>query len=76
MNKHPNFECTFQGANILLSRRSGSSSARGEVAKRWELTVDGRMVEELMLSKESSRDLSGMKEGSYQIATHFTPTDR
>jgi len=58
--KHPDFACDFEGAKILLHRLTGSSPARGE-NKRWGLSIDGRLVEEQKLGKETSRDLKEMK---------------
>ena len=72
IHKHPNFAMKFKGADLFLSRKK---TAKQSAINRWELFVDGRKIEEVSLSKEGARDLKSLGEGSYQIATHFTPSE-
>mmetsp|Transcript_14776 Transcript_14776/g.30132 ORF Transcript_14776/g.30132 Transcript_14776/m.30132 type:complete len:372 (-) Transcript_14776:26-1141(-) len=67
---HPYYTYSFQGHEIRLERKPGTTASE---PVKWKLLVDGRMVEEHKLSKDGNRDFKSAQEGSYQIATHFTP---
>ena len=73
MNKstHPNLSYVFSGVRLLLSRNPRQSVTS---LQKWRLQVDGRLVEEYALTSGGSRNYGGMQEGSYTIATHFTPS--
>ncbi|GMH73309.1 hypothetical protein TrST_g8063 [Triparma strigata] len=75
MSKHtsPSYTYSFEGVDIRLERKHGTSSME---PVKWKLKVDGRLVEEHVLSKDGTRDFKNAQEGSYQIATHFTPVGK
>ncbi|GMH48774.1 hypothetical protein TrRE_jg2099, partial [Triparma retinervis] len=70
-SRHPDLTYVFSGVPIRLSRSSSQSVTS---LQKWRLTVDGKLVEEYQLRADGSRNVSGMGEGSYTIATHFTPS--
>ena len=68
---HPDLAITVLGVSLLLKRKEHASYAD---PNKWVLQIDGRLVEETVLSSTGTRDLKNMQEGSYQIATHFSPS--
>ena len=70
-SSHPNLSYSFSGVHLLLERNNGMSSLE---SRKWRLRVDGNLVEESTISKAGIRDFKNHQEGSYMIATHFTPS--
>ena len=78
MSKHrsPNYFYEFKGIELVLERKLNTSSLDVNTAK-WQLRCDGRLVEEHACNVSGVRDMrKNVKEGSYQIATHFTPSQK
>ena len=76
-DRHPHFTYCFPNSEAVITlSRNIDTHTKQCIDGKWILKLDGSIIEhKVKLSKDGVRpSLRNMKEGSYTIATHYSPT--